>query len=296
MVIAMAISNANRASTNLAAAAGRAPLRVPRRPRRATLTRAGEPEEFVRSDFQQKIKDADSAVKEAQQGVGQALTGFLESSGLGKALGIKSPQNESSSTGRSGQSAKWMRARDVLVKGGLKSVDGKEAQRLVADGGILLDVRPKEDWSKFTAKGSGNAQYYKYPTTEDLANPKTLLRQTLLRSQGVGQAVEANTEFISDALEAIGDASTVIVCCSNGGTMTATENFPAGQSSRSLLAAAELMRSGSKVKVYHLAGGLNSWFKQGLDGEGSDDAYSDTSDRVPFVAGYSVPQDADDLL
>ena len=39
-----------------------------------------------------------------------------------------------------------------------------------------------------------------------------------------------------------------------------------------------------------------SWFKQGLDGEGSDDAYSDTSDRVPFVAGYSVPQDADDLL
>ena len=49
VIIAMAVSNANRASTNLAAAAGRAPLRVPRRPRRATLTRAGEPEEFVRS-------------------------------------------------------------------------------------------------------------------------------------------------------------------------------------------------------------------------------------------------------
>ena len=73
--------------------------------------------------------------------------------------------------------------------------------------------------------------------------------------------------------------------------------FPAGQASRSLLAAADLIESGEfdSVKFLHLSGGLNAWFKDDLEGEGEGESYSDKSGSVPFVPGYSVPQDAEEL-
>ena len=124
-----------------------------------------------------------------------------------------------------------------------------------------------------------------------------MLRQAAYAAQGV-KAVEKNATFVQDALAAIGDAEVVVVACASGGTMTETDNFPVGQASRSLLAAAELMSSGkfSKTKFFHMKGGLNAWFKAGLPGEGaSDKGYDDKSGSVPFVAGYSVEQDAEEL-
>ena len=78
--------------------------------------------------------------------------------------------------------------------------------------------------------------------------------------------------------------------------MAETENFPFGQESRSLLAAAELMSSGVDSKFYYLIGGLNKYFKEGLEGEGESSSYDDKSGSVPFVEGFSIPQDSEELM
>jgi rhodanese-related sulfurtransferase len=286
-------------------------------------------EEFVRSETQQKIKNADDAVKNAQKAFGMAFENFGKSSGLSKALGIggksKSKDGRAKAGGkevesgsgldlpsgsgkgtkdlsRSGQSKKWMDARQVLLQGGIVSVGTEEAQSLLRGGKtVLLDVRPSAEYAAFHPKGSSNAQFYRYPNSSDLFTLGSV-RQLAYAAQGV-QPVEKNKDFLQDAREAIEEkkaTTTVIVACGSGGTMTETDNFPIGQASRSLLAAAELMpflKDGGKgsVRIMHLRGGLNAWFRDGGEGEGEKDAWDDTSSKVPFVAGFSVEQDADEL-
>jgi len=286
--------------------------RLPR-PLRATKD-DGDGEDFVRSANQEKLKQADDAVKNAQRNVGNSFMSALDSSGLSKALGIASrkPKDPSPAVaaksnpkakdkgkdlGRSGQSKKWVEARKVLVDGGLTSVSGVEAREMLKrEGGkaVLVDVRPAADYEDFHATGSVSAQFYRYPDSSDMFT-LSMVRQIAYAAQGV-QPVEKNKNFVADAKEAIGGAETVIVACASGGTMVETENFPLGQASRSLLGAADLISAGViKGKAYHLKGGLNSWFKEGGEGEGKKDAWDDTSGRVPFVPGYSVEQDAEEL-
>lgn len=291
--------------------------------------RASEKEEepeFVRSETQKKIKDADDAVKKAQEDVGNAFFGFLDQSGLGSALGIGSRGNnakknapatsggmtlpsgtgksgvQSKDLGRSGQSKKWIQARETLVKAGLVSISGEEARLILNKGedgtkAVLLDVRPAPDYEDFHAQDSKSAQFYRYPDSSDLFDLGAMVRQVAYAAQGV-KPVEKNKNFVTDAKEAIGDANLVIVACANGGTMTQTDNFPLGQASRSLLGAAELIEANlgfGKGQVLHLRGGLNSWFKDGGQGVGIKDAWDDTSGKVPFVPGFSVEQDAEEL-
>ncbi|KAF5731300.1 hypothetical protein HS088_TW19G00907 [Tripterygium wilfordii] len=55
----------------------------------------------------------------------------------------------------------------------------------------------------------------------------------------------------------------IIVACSAGGTMKPSQNLPEGQQSRSLIAAYLLVLNGYK-NVFHLEGGLYTWFKEEL--------------------------------
>jgi len=216
--------------------------RLPR-PLRATKD-DGDGEDFVRSANQEKLKQADDAVKNAQRNVGNSFMSALDSSGLSKALGIASrkPKDPSPAVaaksnpkakdkgkdlGRSGQSKKWVEARKVLVDGGLTSVSGVEAREMLKrEGGkaVLVDVRPAADYEDFHATGSVSAQFYRYPDSSDMFT-LSMVRQIAYAAQGV-QPVEKNKNFVADAKEAIGGAETVIVACASGGTMVETENFP----------------------------------------------------------------------
>ncbi|UPR01911.1 rhodanese domain-containing protein [Chloropicon primus] len=257
------------------------------------------------------VRDIDDAVKSAQASFGSSVSGFLSKSGLGQALGIKTKGQggEATSGGgggggdalrRSGQSASWARAREVLVSHrggeGMAGLAAKEVSKMAKQSDvILLDVRPKEDYAAYHASGSSNAQLYRYPDANDLRSAKSLVRQAAYMAQGV-KPVEKNKSFVSEAKTLIGGANTVIVCCASGGTMVATENFPSGQESRSLLAAAELMSAGVDAKFFYLIGGLNKYFKEGLEGEGEGSSYDDKSGSVPFVEGFSIPQDNEELM
>ena len=122
-------------------------------------------------------------------------------------------------------------------------------------------------------------------------------------AQGV-QGVEKNASFADDVLARVAEragAAHVVTCCAAGGTLAATDNFPDGQSSRSLIAAFEIVealagRAAGAPRVSHLQGGLNLWFRAGGEGEGEGEAYDDTSGKVPFVPGYSIEQDAEELM
>lgn len=105
-----------------------------------------------------------------------------------------------------------------------------------------------------------------------------------------------------------------------------TANFPQGQSSRSLISAAIALADPELqgLPVKHLKGGLNAWFRDGFEGaqlcmhnltiqgflfgiaappeacwfagEGSEAKWEDNSGRVPYVAGFTTEQDAEELL
>lgn len=180
------------ATATTTAAAARRGVAVRRPARRSGASRVSslrparaqkeEEEEFKRSEFQEKIKVADDAVKKTQKDVGAALNSFMASSGLGKALGISSssstaPDSPAASSsgpnskdlGRSGQSKKWLDARGILLDNGIASVSGKEIGAMMDKcGAVILDVRPKEDYESFHALGATNAQYYRYPDSSDM--------------------------------------------------------------------------------------------------------------------------------
>ena len=169
---------------------------------------------------------------------------------------------------------------------------------------LLLDVRPEEDYTFYHARGSRNVPLYDYIDVQsgDL-KAVTLLKAIAYAAQGV-RGVERNENFDSDVLGTIagGTVKSIVCCCSAGGTLKATQNFPYGQSSRSLIAAHRLVSTildsneeFKKITVYHMLGGLNRWFKDGGDGEGDGDEYDDTSGKVPFVPGYTIEQDSEEL-
>ena len=68
------------------------------------------------------------------------------------------------------------------------------------------------------------------------------LRVAAYSAQGV-RAVETNPAFEAEVLALTKDAVGVILACASGGTLKPTTNFPDGQASRSLLAAARLLQA-----------------------------------------------------
>ena len=276
---------------------------------------------FVRSPFQERLKAADDAVKRAQKNVGDAILSGAEDTGIGALLGMK-PRARGGGSGDKGVDAgpstsgggapTWRGMRARILASGVKSISRQQLEALLHENDaavMMIDVRPAEDFERYHAKGDRllvmNCPLYKYLDGELDVDGNGLLRavrRLAYAAQGV-QGVEKNASFVDEVLACMRTAGVahVVVCCAAGGTLTATDNFPDGQSSRSLIAAFEILEalqaSGSDgVRVSHLQGGLNLWFKAGGDGEGSTSSYDDSSGKVPFVAGYTVEQDAEELM
>ncbi|CAM8965276.1 unnamed protein product [Rhodiola kirilowii] len=155
----------------------------------------------------------------------------------------------------------WRTKREILLKKRVRSVDVKEAYRLQQENNfVILDVRPVAEFKEAHAPGAINVQVYrliKEWTAWDIA------RRAAFAFFGIFSGTEENPEFIQSVEAALGKDAKIIVACSSGGTMKPTQNLPEGQQSRSLIAAYLLVLNGYN-NVYHLEGGLYSWFKEGL--------------------------------
>lgn len=208
-----------------------------------------------------------------------------------KALGL----NQGRTT--SGQPPGWFAKADAMKAAGLRSLSPKEAQSAMGKGWLLVDVSPEEEYAAYHAAGSVNVPAVKIGAgPED--NAVTSLRGALFSSQGV-QATYENPNFVAEvkAAKAKAGAQGVIFCCAYGGTLTASVNFPDGQASRSLLAAAKLIMDEKETAatVAHLRGGTPTWFKDGLPGEGADEEWDPKRGRMPTVGGPQWEQDNAEL-
>jgi rhodanese-related sulfurtransferase len=155
----------------------------------------------------------------------------------------------------------WKIKREVLLQKKVRSVDVKEALRLQKENNfVILDVRPEAEFKEGHPPGAINVQIYrliKEWTAWDIA------RRAAFAFFGIFAGTEENPEFIQLVESKLDKSSKIIVACSSGGTMRPSQNLPEGQQSRSLIAAYLLVLDGYK-NVFHLEGGLYTWFKEGL--------------------------------
>ncbi|XP_077248489.1 rhodanese/Cell cycle control phosphatase superfamily protein [Tasmannia lanceolata] len=161
----------------------------------------------------------------------------------------------------------WKTKREYLLEKRVRSVDVKEALRLQKENNfIILDVRPEAEFKEGHPPGAINVQIYrliKEWTAWDIA------RRAAFAFFGIFSGTEENPEFIQSVESKIDKSSKVIVACSSGGTMRPSQNLPEGQQSRSLIAAYLLVLNGY-ANVYHLDGGLYTWFKEGLPADSEE--------------------------
>jgi len=264
--------------------------------RRSTTPNAtGDPNGFERNAFQQKLKDADDAVKKAQSQFGSALMDAIGP--VGQAMGMGSTKNKGAPQSAEDDNRdwrKWSVNQAFLVERKLESLEPKEVEKLTQNDFVLVVVMPKEDYTSFHPKGSINVPLNQYITT--ISNPLQLVRRAAYGAQGV-RPIEPNPRFEEELVAACRGAKGVILACNSGGTIRPTTNFPQGQASRSLLAASIAMRNPElgSLPIKHLQGGLNTWFRAGLPGEGEAGEWEDTSGRTPYVPGFTVEQDAEEL-
>lgn len=155
----------------------------------------------------------------------------------------------------------WKVKREYLLEKRVRSVDPKEALRLQKENGfVILDVRPEAEYKEAHPPGAINVQIYrliKEWTAWDIA------RRAAFAFFGIFSGTEENPEFIKSVESKLDKDAKIIVACSAGGTMKPSQNLPEGQQSRSLIAAYLLVLNGYK-NVFHLEGGLYSWFKEEL--------------------------------
>ncbi|CAN1164722.1 Rhodanese-like domain-containing protein 14, chloroplastic [Linum perenne] len=155
----------------------------------------------------------------------------------------------------------WKIKRELLLQKKVRSVEVKEALRLQKENNfVILDVRPEAEFKEAHVPGAINVQIYrliKEWTAWDIA------RRAAFAFFGIFAGTEENPEFIQTMESKLGKDSKIIVACSAGGTMKPSQNLPEGQQSRSLIAAYLLVLNGYK-NVFHLEGGLYTWFKEGL--------------------------------
>ncbi|CAN1228071.1 Rhodanese-like domain-containing protein 14, chloroplastic [Linum grandiflorum] len=141
----------------------------------------------------------------------------------------------------------WKVKRELLLQKKVRSVEVNEALRLQKENKfVILDVRPEAEFKEAHPPGAINVQIYrliKEWTAWDIARPM-------------------ESKLSKD--------SKIIVACSAGGTMKPSQNLPEGQQSRSLIAAYLLVLNGYK-NVFHLEGGLYTWFKEGLPAVGEEE-------------------------
>ncbi|XP_006849196.2 rhodanese-like domain-containing protein 14, chloroplastic [Amborella trichopoda] len=155
----------------------------------------------------------------------------------------------------------WKVKREYLLKKRVRSVDVKEALRLQQENGfVILDVRPSAEFKEAHPPGAINVQIYrliKEWTAWDIA------RRAAFAFFGIFSGTEENPDFIQDVESKLDKSAKIIVACQFGGTMRPSQNLPEGQQSRSLIAAYLLVLNGY-ANVFHLDGGLYTWFKEAL--------------------------------
>ncbi|KAL3521686.1 hypothetical protein ACH5RR_019835 [Cinchona calisaya] len=161
----------------------------------------------------------------------------------------------------------WSIKRKYLLEKKVRSVDVKEALRLQKENNfVILDVRPETEFKEAHPPGAINVQIYrliKEWTAWDIA------RRAAFAFFGIFQGTEENPEFLQSVESKIDKNAKIIVACSSGGTMKPSQSLPEGQQSRSLIAAYMLVLNGYS-NVYHLEGGLYTWFKEGLPAASED--------------------------
>ncbi|XP_059628986.1 rhodanese-like domain-containing protein 14, chloroplastic [Cornus florida] len=162
----------------------------------------------------------------------------------------------------------WKTKREYLLEKRVRSVDVKEALRLQKENNfVILDVRPEAEFKEGHPPGAINVQIYrliKEWTAWDIA------RRAAFAFFGIFAGTEENPEFMQIVESKIDKSSKIIVACSSGGTMKPSQSLPEGQQSRSLIAAYLLVLNGY-TNVYHLEGGLYTWFKEGLPAVAEED-------------------------
>ncbi|PON81219.1 Rhodanese-like domain containing protein [Trema orientale] len=155
----------------------------------------------------------------------------------------------------------WKIKRELLLEKRVRSVDAKEGLRLQKENNfVILDVRPEAEFKEAHPPGAINVQIYrliKEWTAWDIA------RRAAFAFFGIFAGTEENPEFIQTVESKISKDAKIIVACSTGGTMKPSQNLPEGQQSRSLIAAYLLVLNGY-TNVFHLEGGLYTWFKEDL--------------------------------
>ncbi|KAE8694682.1 Rhodanese-like domain-containing protein 14 [Hibiscus syriacus] len=161
----------------------------------------------------------------------------------------------------------WKVKRELLLEKRVRSVDAKEAFRLQKENNfVILDVRPEAEFKEAHPTGAVNIQIYrliKEWTAWDIA------RRAAFAFFGIFSGTEENPEFIQGVESKFDKDAKIIVACTTGGTMKPSQNLPEGQQSRSLIAAYLLVLNGYK-NVFHLEGGLYTWFKEELPSESED--------------------------
>ncbi|XP_050385634.1 rhodanese-like domain-containing protein 14, chloroplastic [Argentina anserina] len=162
----------------------------------------------------------------------------------------------------------WKIKRALLLQKKVRSVDAKEALRLQKENNfVILDVRPVKEFEEAHPPNAVNVQIYrliKEWTAWDIA------RRAAFAFFGIFAGTEENPEFIQTVESKLDKNAKIIVACAAGGTMRPTQNLPEGQQSRSLIAAYLLVLNGY-TNVFHLEGGLYSWFKEGLPVESAEE-------------------------
>ncbi|PKA60712.1 Rhodanese-like domain-containing protein 14, chloroplastic [Apostasia shenzhenica] len=155
----------------------------------------------------------------------------------------------------------WKIKREVLLQKRVRSVDVKEALRLQKENNfVILDVRPEAEFKEAHPPGAINVQIYRLIKEW---TPWDIARRTAFLFFGIISGTEENPEFLQLVESNLDKDAKIIVACSSGGTMRPSQNLPEGQQSRSLIAAYLLVLNGYK-NIFHLDGGLYSWFKEGL--------------------------------
>ncbi|KMZ69244.1 Senescence-associated protein DIN1 [Zostera marina] len=155
----------------------------------------------------------------------------------------------------------WKVKREVLLQKRVRSVDVKESLRLQQENKfVILDVRPEAEFKKIHPEDAINVQLYrliKEWTAWDIA------RRVAFAFFGIFSGTEENPDFIQLVESKVDKEAKLIVACTSGGTMRPSPNLPEGQQSRSLIAAYLLILNGY-TNVYHMDGGLYTWFKEDL--------------------------------
>ncbi|RDY06211.1 Rhodanese-like domain-containing protein 14, chloroplastic, partial [Mucuna pruriens] len=184
----------------------------------------------------------------------------LHSQSITRGLKLK-VQSAATKPAKSPAEEDWKVKREHLLQKRVRSVEVKEALRLQKENNfVLLDVRPESEFKEAHPPGAFNVEVYrliKEWTAWDIA------RRAAFAFFGIFAGTEENPEFIQNVEAKIDKNAKIIVACTSGGTLRPSQNLPEGQQSRSLIAAYLLVLNGY-TNVFHLEGGLYTWFKEGL--------------------------------